>query len=62
MLVTATLGLVHGMHGSDAGTVWGQAVNYGSMAAVSLALLARLGLLVRAKAVHAPVPLRSGTP
>ncbi|HEX7536823.1 MAG TPA: ferric reductase [Dermatophilaceae bacterium] len=56
------LGLVHGMHGSDAGTVWGQAVNYGCIAAVTLALLGRLGLHMSARALHAPVPLRSGTP
>jgi hypothetical protein len=55
------LGLLHRMHGSDAGTVWGKAVNYDSVAAVSLALLVRIGLLVRARAVTAPVALRSGT-
>lgn len=53
------LGLVHGMHGSDAGTVWGAAVNYGSIAAVSVALLARIGLLARAKAVTASGTLGS---
>jgi DMSO/TMAO reductase YedYZ heme-binding membrane subunit len=52
------LGLIHGMHGSDAGTVWGAAVNYGSLVAVSLALLVRVGMLVRAGRPTARRPLR----
>lgn len=42
------LGLLHGMQmGTDAATVWGSAVNLGCIAAVSLAVLARLGMLAR---------------
>lgn len=42
------LGLLHGMAiGTDAATAWGAALNYGSIAAVLLAILARLGLLAR---------------
>ena len=41
-------GLLHGMQiGTDAGTVWGAALNYGCLAAVSVAVVARLGLLAR---------------
>lgn len=42
------LGLLHGMQmGTDVATVWGSAVNLGCIAAVSLAVLARLGMLAR---------------
>lgn len=47
------LGLIHGMRGTDSSTVWGAAVNYGSIAAVSMAVFARLGLLARSKLVTA---------
>ena len=46
------LGLLHGLQmGTDAGSVWGAAINYGCIAVVLLAVLARLGLLVRPKVV-----------
>ena len=46
------LGLVHGLQmGTDAGTAWGAALNYGCILAVGLAVLARIGLLVRPKLV-----------
>jgi DMSO/TMAO reductase YedYZ heme-binding membrane subunit len=51
------LGLVHGMHGSDSGTVWGAAVNYGSAATVALALLVRIGMRARAKSVSSAAAL-----
>lgn len=42
------LGLVHGLQmGTDAATVWGTAINYGCVAAVSVAVFARLGMLAR---------------
>lgn len=47
------LGLVHGIHGTDSATIWGQALNYGSVAAVSIAVLARIGLLAHSKVVTA---------
>jgi methionine sulfoxide reductase heme-binding subunit len=46
------LGLLHGLAiGTDAATAWGAALSYGCMAAVLVAVLARLGLLVRPKVV-----------
>ena len=46
------LGLLHGLQmGTDAATVWGAALNFGSLAAVLVTLLVRLGLLVRPKMV-----------
>jgi sulfoxide reductase heme-binding subunit YedZ len=46
------MGLLHGLQmGTDAGSVWGAAFNYGCIAVVLLAVLARLGLLVRPKVV-----------
>jgi len=43
------LGVLHGMQmGTDAATVWGTAVNVGSIAAVSVTVLARFGMLARA--------------
>jgi len=46
------LGLLHGMQGTDStGTVWGAAVNYACIAAVSMAVLARFGLIARSKLV-----------
>jgi hypothetical protein len=46
------MGLVHGMKmGTDAATVWGAALNYGCIAAVSAAVLARLGLLAHSRLV-----------
>ena len=46
------LGLVHGLQmGTDAGSVWGAAFNYGCIGLVFVAILARLGLLVRPKLV-----------
>jgi len=47
------LGLIRGMRGTDSDTVWGDAVNYGSIAAVLIAVLARFGLLARSKVVTA---------
>jgi sulfoxide reductase heme-binding subunit YedZ len=48
------LGLLHGLQmGTDSASAWGAALNYGCIAVVSLAVLARLGLLVRPKAVTA---------
>ncbi|MEP7035357.1 MAG: ferric reductase-like transmembrane domain-containing protein [Dermatophilaceae bacterium] len=47
------LGLIHGMQGTDSATVWGAALNYGSIAAVSLAVLSRIGLLAHSKLVAA---------
>ena len=42
------MGLLHGMQiGTDAATVWGAALNYGCLAAVAVAVIARLGLLAR---------------
>ncbi len=42
------LGLLHGLQmGTDAATIWGAALNYGCIAAVSVAVLARLGLIAR---------------
>jgi len=47
-----SLGLVHGLAiGTDTGTAWGAAMNYGCIAAVLVAVIARLGLLVRPKVV-----------
>jgi len=46
------LGLVHGLQlGTDAASVWGGAINYGCIAVVLLAVLARVGILVRPKVV-----------
>jgi methionine sulfoxide reductase heme-binding subunit len=46
------LGLLHGLQiGTDSGTVWGAALNYGCILAVGLAVVVRLGLLVRPKVV-----------
>jgi sulfoxide reductase heme-binding subunit YedZ len=46
------LGLVHGLQmGTDAASVWGAGLNYGCIAVVLLAVLARLGLLIRPKLV-----------
>ena len=46
------LGLLHGLQmGTDAPTVWGAALNYGCIAVVGVAVLVRLGLLVRPKMV-----------
>ena len=46
------LGVVHGLEiGTDSATVWGAAVTYGCIAAVFVAVLARLGLLVRSTVV-----------
>lgn len=45
------LGLLHGMQGTDSATPWGMAVNYGCIAAVSVAVLARFGLLARSTVV-----------
>jgi len=46
------LGLIHGIKtGTDAATPWGAAVNYGCIAAVSVAVFARFGLLARSTAV-----------
>ena len=46
------LGLVHGLQmGTDAATVWGAAINYGCIGVVLVAVLTRLGLLVRPKLV-----------
>jgi methionine sulfoxide reductase heme-binding subunit len=46
------LGLLHGLQmGTDSSTVWGTALNYGCIATVGFAVLARLGLLVRPKVV-----------
>ena len=44
------LGLAHGMAmGTDAATSWGAAINYGCMAAVLVAVLARFGVLAQSK-------------
>jgi sulfoxide reductase heme-binding subunit YedZ len=46
------LGLIHGLQlGTDAASIWGGAMNYGCIAAVLVALVARVGLLVRPKVV-----------
>ena len=46
------LGLLHGLQmGTDAASVWGAGLNYGCIAVVLLAVLARLGLLIRPKVV-----------
>lgn len=46
------VGLLHGMQmGTDAATQWGMAMNYGCIAAVSVAAVARFGLLARSKVV-----------
>jgi len=46
------LGLLHGLQmGTDAGTAWGAAINYGCIGVVLVAVLVRLGLLVRPKLV-----------
>jgi methionine sulfoxide reductase heme-binding subunit len=46
------LGLLHGLQmGTDSSTLWGTALNYGCIATVGVAVLARLGLLVRPKVV-----------
>ena len=45
------LGLLHGIQGTDSATVWGAAVNYGCIAAVSVAVFARFGLLARSTVV-----------
>lgn len=42
------LGLIHGVKiGTDSATIWGAALTYGCIAAVFVAVLARLGLLAR---------------
>jgi len=44
------LGLAHGMAmGTDAATSWGAAINYGCLAAVFVAVLARFGVLAQSK-------------
>lgn len=46
------IGLIHGMQmGTDAATAWGAALNYGCIAAVSVAVVARAGLLARSRVV-----------
>jgi sulfoxide reductase heme-binding subunit YedZ len=45
------LGLIHGMQGTDSATYWGAALNYGSIAAVLMAVIARFGLLARSRPV-----------
>jgi predicted ferric reductase len=46
------LGLLHGTQmGTDATTVWGAALSYGCIAAVSAAVVARVGLLARSTVV-----------
>jgi predicted ferric reductase len=46
------LGLLHGIQiGTDANAVWGGALNYGCILAVSAAVLARIALLARSKVV-----------
>jgi predicted ferric reductase len=46
------LGLVHGLQmGTDSASGWGAAVNYTCIGAVSLAVIARLGLLTRPRVV-----------
>lgn len=46
------MGLLHGIQmGTDAGTSWGAAMNYGCIAVVSVAVFARFGLLARSKVV-----------
>ncbi len=46
------LGLLHGIQiGTDSASVWGAALNYSCLGVVSAAVLARIGLLVRSKAV-----------
>ena len=48
------MGLLHGLEmGTDAHTAWGAAISYGCIAAVFLAVLMRLGLLVRPSLVTA---------
>jgi methionine sulfoxide reductase heme-binding subunit len=46
------LGLLHGLEmGTDSATAWDAAVTYGCIAAVSVAVLARFGVLARSKVV-----------
>lgn len=46
------LGLLHGIQiGTDTDTAWGAAMNYGCIAAVSVAVFARFGLIARSKVV-----------
>lgn len=46
------LGLLHGIQlGTDSATIWGAAMNYGCIAAVSMAVIARFGLLAHSKVV-----------
>lgn len=46
------MGLIHGIQiGTDAASAWGAALNYGCIAAVSVAVLARFGLLARSRLV-----------
>jgi DMSO/TMAO reductase YedYZ heme-binding membrane subunit len=46
------MGLLHGVQmGTDSGTSWGAAMNYGCIAAVSVTVLARFGLLAHSKVV-----------
>jgi methionine sulfoxide reductase heme-binding subunit len=46
------LGLLHGIKiGTDTASIWGSAMNYGCIAAVSVAVVARLGLLAQPKVV-----------
>jgi predicted ferric reductase len=46
------LGLLHGLQiGTDSGTAWAAAMNYGAILAVGVAILIRIGILVRPKVV-----------
>ena len=46
------LGLLHGLQiGTDSGTTWGGAMNYGAILAVGVAVLARISILARPKVV-----------
>jgi DMSO/TMAO reductase YedYZ heme-binding membrane subunit len=46
------LGLIHGLQmGTDAPSQWGAMLNYGCIAVVAVAVLARVGLIIRPKVV-----------
>jgi methionine sulfoxide reductase heme-binding subunit len=46
------LGLLHGIQiGTDTASLWGSVLNYGCIAAVSVAVVARFGLLAQSKVV-----------
>jgi predicted ferric reductase len=46
------LGLLHGLQiGTDSGTTWGGAMNYGAILAVGVAVLTRISILARPKVV-----------